>query len=215
MSFSRCLSYKPPASTSEAVWQCFGEGGGFIARVGGQLFTFATGQQATLKVDFERLGRRPDIVDRLLSLYALHPCVIDADALSLVPNGVAKFTDELGRRIGKPVIGLFRPEGALRSDIRFRSTGDQERARNVTSVCMIEDISRTGFSAHAAARVLRSVNPKMDIHTLSMLQRDTVDPQYQKGPGALIYHTFVRRDVPLSIDEFRKRFPDTIVQVVS
>lgn len=72
---------------------------------------------------------------------------------------------------------------------------------------MVEDISRTGFSAFVAAQVLRRINPALDIHTLSLLQRDRVDDAYQKGPHALVYHTFIRRDLPLDVETFKKQFP--------
>lgn len=187
----------------------------FITREGGQSFTFATGQEATLKLDAERLGAHRKIVDRLLGLYALHPCIAEADVLSFVPNGVADFTNELGNRIGKRVIRLFRPDGAPRTDIRFVSPEDEALAHEARTVCAVEDISRTGFSAHATARVLRGANPGLDIHTLSMLQRDAVNPSYEIGEGAITYHTFVRQDIPLTVEEFRERFPEIEVGTVA
>ncbi len=215
MSFKKCLEYTLPASDADLVWRSLGEGGVFVTREGGESFIFATGQKATLKLDAERMGAHREIIDRLLRLYALHPCVMEAEALSFVPNGVADFTNELGRRIGKQVIRLFRPDGAPRTDIRITSPEDEALAHEVSSICMVEDISRTGFSAHAAARVLRSANPNLDIHTLSMLQRDAVDPSYELGKGGIVYHTFIRRDIPLAIEEFRQQFPDIKVEVVT
>lgn len=215
MPFKICPEYSVPASDADLVWRSLGEGGVFVTREGGKPFTFATGQKATLKLDAERLGAHRKIVDRLLGLYALHPCVVDADVLSFVPNGVADFTAELGSRIGKRVIQLFRPDGAPRTDIRFVSPEDEALAREASSVCEVEDISRTGFSAHATAKVLRGANPDLDIHTLSMLQRDAVDPSYEAGEGGITYHTFVRQDIPLTVEEFRERFPEIEVGTVA
>jgi hypothetical protein len=215
MPLNQCLEYEAPANDSRMVWESFSEGGVFVTREEGKPFTFATGQEATIKLDAERLAVHPEIIDRLLGLYALHPCVTEADALSYVPNGMADFADKLGRRIGKQVIKLVRPDGAPRTDIRYVGPDDEALAREVSSVCAVEDISRTGFSAHATARVLREANPGLDVHTLSMMQRDAVDLVYETDPGGVTYHTFVREDIPLSLEEFQQQFPDIAVATVA
>jgi hypothetical protein len=214
MSFSDCTKYKVPKAVAEQVWQNLVDGEVFITRAGGASFTFATGQKATLKADAESLDSHPEIIEKLLGLYASHPCVAEADALSFVPNGVADFTDKLGKLTGKRVIRMFRPPGAPRADMRFMSREDQSLAREVSTVCTVEDISRTGFSAHVTAQVLRAANPGLEIHTLSMLQRDEVEARYQRGDEAVVYHTFVRQDLPLEIDDFRRQFPGVKVQIV-
>lgn len=210
----QCLDHKVPTCTADSVWQSFNEGGVFVTREGGKPFTFATGQQATLKLDAERLSIHPKIVDRLLGLYALHPCIVEADVLSFVPNGMAEFADRLSRRMGKKLIRLVRPDGAPRTDIRFVSAQDETLAGEADTVCAVEDISRTGFSAHTTARVLRQANPRLDVHTLSMLQRDRVDPAYEAGSEGVVYHTFVRQDIPLELGEFREQFPGIEVRTV-
>jgi hypothetical protein len=217
MPFNTCLKYEVPSTDAALVWRSLGEGGVFITREGGKPFVFAapTEQPPTLKADAERLNGYPEIVDRLLGLYALHPCVIDAEVLSFVPNGMADFGNQLGRRIGKPVINLFRPEGAPRSDIRFVVPHHKALAREAHTICAVEDISTTGFSAHATARVLRGINPELDIHSLSMLQRDAVDPVYTEGTDGVAYHTFVRQDIPLTVEAFRQQFPDISVATVA
>lgn len=197
------------------VWKSLGAGDVFTTREGGQPFIFATGQEATLKADAERLNDHPHIIAELLQLYADHPCIASADILSFVPNGTAAFTDKLGHLMDKRVIRLFRPRGAARTDIQFRDGEAKGLTREAQTICLIEDISRTGFSAHATAKVLRSVNPKLTIHTISLLQRDAVEQQYQEGPDAVVYHTFVRRDLPLTLEEFKQQFPSIPVHMVA
>jgi hypothetical protein len=104
MPFTECLRYTVPSSISNKVWRSLGEGNVFITRKDGKPFIFATGQEATLKADAELLGNHPDIISQFLQLYAAHPCVIAADMLSFVPNGTAKFTDQLGKLTGKDVL---------------------------------------------------------------------------------------------------------------
>lgn len=214
MKFHRCLEHEVAALTSDLVWDSLNEGGAFVTRESGKPFTFATGQQATLKLDAERLGAHPKIIDRLLGLYALHPCVLEADVLSFVPNGMADFAEELSRRVGKPLIRLTRQEGASRTDIRFMGQKDEALVRSADMVCAVEDISRTGLSAHAAAGVLRRVSPQLEVHTLSMLQRDTVDPTYEIGADRVVYHTFAHRQIPLELAEFQQEFPDVRVRTI-
>ncbi len=214
MPFHKCFDYEVPGDASDLVWHSLGEGGAFVTRKGGKPFTFATGQKATLKLDAERLADHPRIVERLLGLYAMHPCIIEADALSFVPNGMADFADKLSRQMGKQLIRLIRPDGAQRTDIRFVSPEDEALANSVSTICSVEDISRTGFSAHATARMLRGTNPQLDVHTLSMLQRDTVDPSYATGADGIAYHTFAHRHIPLAIEEFREQFPGVQIGTV-
>lgn len=202
-------------ATAEAVWRSLGEGEVFITRENGKPFVFATGQEATLKADAERLFKRRKTCERLLGIYGAHPCVLAADAVSFVPNGPADFTEKLRWRLEKPIIRLDKPEGGSTMDMRFLSPDEIDTARQVGSVCLVEDISRTGFSASVAAGLLRSVNPGLDIHTLSLLQRDEVDPMYEEGDNSVVYHTFVRQDLPLSVEEFRRQFPELPVYIVA
>lgn len=216
MSFNSCRNHTVAPADAALVWRTLAEGGVFVTREGGRPFTFAaaTDRPPTLKADAERLGVHPELLDRLLGLYALHPCVQEAEVLSFVPNGMAGFGASLGRRIGKPVIKLFRPEGVPRTDIRFVGDEDEALARESDSICAVEDISTTGFSAYATAKILRGVNPGLSVHTLSMLQRDAVDPAYVTGVDGVIYHTFVRRDIPLALEDFRWQYPDIPVKTV-
>lgn len=216
MPFRTCRQYEVSPATRELVWASLGEGEVFITRDGGVPFTFATGQQATLKADAERLFAKRAIQERLLGIYGVHPCVVEADALSFVPNGTAGFAKELRHKFQptKPIVRLYRPDGAPRTDIRYVSPSDRMLAQEMGSVCLVEDISRTGFSAHVTAQILREANPGLDIHTLSMLQRDEVEPRYKEGVDAVVYHTFVRQDLPLEVDEFRQQFPDIPIQTV-
>jgi|GEM_PF-3526198 len=101
----------------------------------------------------------------------------------------------------------------ITATLKYVEPGDEALAREASSVCAVEDISRTGFSARAAAQVLATTNPSLDIHTLSMMQRDAVDPAYVMDHG-VTYHTFVRQDIPLAVEAFRQQFPDIAVATV-
>jgi orotate phosphoribosyltransferase len=215
MSFNKCWQYEVPTKTSQMVWRSLGEGEVFVTREGGKPFILASGQPATLKADAERLFAKRKLRQRLLGIYSVHPCVVEADALSFAPNGMAGFAEALRKKLKKPIIRLFRPEGAPRTDIRYVDEEEDIRlTQEVGSVCVLEDVSTSGFSAHEAARVLFSANPDLEIHTLSMLQRDEVKADYQTGPGAIVYHTFVRQDLPLDVAGFKDRFPEIPVLVV-
>ncbi len=199
-----CLRYCVPAADASLIWNSFSDAGAFITKANGQPFAFAAGSQATLKIDADRLNAHPKIIGQLLSIYRRHPCVIAADTLSFVPNGAAFFAVELARALNKPLIKLIRPDGAERSDIRFVGHEDTQLAAEARRVCLLEDISNTGLSAFWAAAVLWQVNASLAIHTVSMLQRSDVDDSYAQH---LVYHTLLRRDVPLTVEEFVVRFP--------
>jgi hypothetical protein len=182
----------------------------------GQTFKFAARNQlATLKVEARRLLNNPTVRGRLLDICGVHPCVVTADALAPVPNGMSEFTDELGELFHKPVIRMTRPNRERRNDIRFVAPTDEALAKSVLSVCELEDVSRTGFSAYATGKRLREVNPNLEVHSLSVLQRNIVEEQYQKGPEAITYHTLAHQTLPLDIATFRQQFPDIPVDDVS
>lgn len=214
MPFTSCLTYKVPDDVARSVWVTLGEAGVFITRANGEAFTFAAGQTATIKTDAERLFENPALRPRALAYYASHPCVSGADAISFVPNGTATIAADIARMLGRPFVSLVRAKGAPRADMRFVSDEDVATIRRVSSVCLIEDVSSTGFSAHAAAAVLRRVNPRLVVHSVSLLQRHPVDRPYEEGSGAVAYHTFVRQDVPLDVAAFRATFPGMRVQTV-
>lgn len=209
MPFDKCLDYKVSAETRQLVWRSFEEGGAFITRRDGQPFKFAapTAVPPTLKVDAERMLADPVLFKRLVGEFAAHPCVLAADALSGAPNGVNEFAIALGERTGKPVVHMVRPEGAPRSGIEFVHQDDKDLAQAVGDICIVEDISNSGLSAFLTAQIIREANPLVDIHTLSMMQRSQVDPVYTEGADAIAYHTFVRQDIPLTLEAFEEQFP--------
>lgn len=218
MPFNTCLDHHVSAAESQLAWQSLGDGEVFVTREDGTPFKFAapTPVPPTLKADAELLYKHPRPLARLLGLFIEHPCITEADAVSFVPNGPADFARWIGEITGKPLIALVRPDGAARDDLSYRTGDDRDRAAEASSVCMIEDISRTGFSAHVTAALLRSTNPDLNVHTLSMLQRDQVEPRYQnpQDPASVVYHTLVRRDLPLTLEVFQQQFPDLHVGMI-
>lgn len=53
------------------------------------------------------------------------------------------------------------------------------------TVCAVEDISRTGFSAHATAQALREVNPGLNVHTLSISDKHTLQMNMLSSDNSL------------------------------
>jgi hypothetical protein len=192
------------------IWITYGKGGPH--------FTFAAGAQAEVKGDANRLRRSPGDRGLVLGLMAIHPCVAWADAIAPVPNGMIEETEELAERTGKPMIRMYRPDDATsRYDMHFVSAEDEELAGSVQRITTLEDLTSTGSTPYYLARILRRVNPRVSVHTLSMLWRSPRGPQgdFLEGPQAPTYHTLsvAPQDVPLGYDEFVKAFgiiPDKV-----
>lgn len=188
------------------VWDALKQGDIWITRgKDGPHFQFAAGALAEVKGDGERLRHAPKEHGLVLGLMAVHPCVEWADALCGVPNGMNDNTEEIGERTGKPVIRMYRPEDAIsRYDLRFVSTADERLASEAENICLAEDLSSTGSSPWHQAQILRGVNPDLAIHTLSMLHRSPIDPQYQRAPSGITYHTLCTalEPIPLDYDSF-------------
>lgn len=209
-----CSGYTVPPETGQLAWESLVAGGAFITPKDGVPFEFAGGAAATLKVDAERADHHPQALASLAGLLAAHPCVEGADVLSFVPNGMAAKARVVGELAGKEVVELYRPQGAPRSDIRPRNERSMELAGSAGRICLLEDVSSTGFSAHAAAAILYRLNPRLSIHSLSILQRGPVQHTYTQPPNPVTYHTLLRRGLPLTIQAFRQQFPDVPVAAV-
>jgi hypothetical protein len=200
----------PIEDESGIIWDALQRGAIWITRgKGGEPFEFAAGARAEVKGDASRLRYTPEAHRLILGTMATHPCLAWADALVPVPNGMIDDTNELGRRLEKDVIHMHRPEDAAsRYDIRFDSYIDKELAAAAGSVCLIEDLTSTGSTPYEQAKILREVNPKLVVHTLSILHRAPVQLEYQEGENAVVYHTLcaASEPIPLGIDEFVERY---------
>lgn len=168
-------------------------------------FTFASGLHATLKADAERLYSSPRELAVILGHFAAYPCVQDADVLLYVPDGMRQFVTMLGNEneLDKPVIGAIRKPGAVsKYDFVFASAEDEELAKTAKAPVICEDIVTTLGSVAGMRRLLR---PEQTVHSLAMLLRGTVNPDYQEG---LVDHYLLRRGIPTDKDEFRRRLEE-------
>lgn len=163
-------------------------------------FTFASGSEATLKVDAEKVFEHPKHMLRVMGHYALHPNVQSADVLLYVPDGMRKFMSILGLVVDKPVAHTQRMLGAnSRYEFEFCSKEDEELARSARRLLIGEDVVT---SLGSVAGVRRLLQPEQDVHSLALLLRGHVNPAYQKG---LTDHYLLVRDIPTDNDEFQRR----------
>jgi orotate phosphoribosyltransferase len=179
---------------AEDTWEALLSAGVFIE---GE-FTFASGQQATLKADAEKLYTQPKQLAVVMGYFATYPCVQDADVLLYVPDGMRKFVTMLGSELDKPVVGTSRKPGASKYDFVFASEADQELAQGAKAPVIGEDIVTTLGSVAGMRKLLK---PDQPVHSLAILLRDTVNPVYQKG---LVDHYLLTKEIPTSKDEFRR-----------
>ncbi len=202
-------AYEHQEYTNRKVW-------GFVRRdkviishgKGKPGFKLATdGVVAEVKADADRFGFKSR-----MSIYGavlMHPCFRWADAVAPAPNGMIAPTRELvglqpeDRR--KPVIDMWRPDGVNRYDIRFLHENAKKLARAVKKIVLLEDISTTGRTVYEQAKILREVNPELEIHSISWMNRAQPRAEYQRGPEAVTYHTLCVPPVqpmPTGWDEF-------------
>lgn len=161
-------------------------------------FTFASGKRATLKADAEQLYSHPKQLQTILGFFATYPCVQEADTLLFVPEGMRKFVTILGHEIDKPVAKTIRKPAAIsKYDFIFESQTDQDLALSAEKPVICEDIVSTLGSVAAIRSLLR---PEQDVHSLAMLMRGTVNPEYQVG---LTDHYLLEREIPTDKDDFR------------
>lgn len=158
---------------------------------------FASGQRATLKVDAEALYEQPKQLEVILGHFASFPCVVDADALLYVPYGWEKFMKIIGRELDIPVVGAIRhPMGRTRYDFMFETRADEELALAAEQPTIGEDVVTTLGSVDGIRRLLK---PEQNVHSLAMLLRDEVNPEYRVG---LTDHYLLERRIPLDAEEF-------------
>lgn len=181
---------------AEETWEALLSAGVFIEGD----FTFASGLQATLKADAEKLYTHPKQLAIILGHFASYPCVQDADVLLYVPDGMREFITLLGDELDKPVANAIRTPGAkTKYDFRFTSEEDQELALSASAPVIGEDIVTTLGSVAALRSLLW---PEQAVHSLSILLRGSVDPAYRAG---LTDHYLLTREIPTDKDEFKRR----------
>lgn len=167
-------------------------------------FTFASGINATLKADAERLYSKPRQLAVVLGHFATYPCVQDADVLLYVPDGMRQFMTILGNELEKPVVGARRKTGASsKYEFEFMTASDQELAHAAQTPLIGEDIVSTLGSIAGMRSLLRE---DQAVHSLAILLRGTVNPIYQRG---LKDHYLLTRIIPTDKNEFKRRLEDT------
>lgn len=188
-----------PKAVAQTAWEVLIEGDTFLEGK----FNFAhQGTPATLKIDAERLSLDHRAYAVMVGLVATHPCIQQADVLTYVPDGHTQFTIDVGRILNKRVANVRRIEGGGRRDFAFVSDYDEALALSARHLVINEDISST-LGSVAAVRGL--LPPRQNVHSLSLLLRGAVFPDFAKG---LTPHFLVERLVPVDADDFRRKFPD-------
>ena len=200
LQLSRCANLEAAGFDAQraaaGTWEALLRAGVFVEGN----YTFASGQQATLKADAERLYARPKELAVILGRFATFPCIQDADVLLYVPDGMKQFMSTLGQELGKPVIAAARKPGAAsKYDFVFQSAGDEYLAHAAEAPVIGEDVVTTLGSVAAMRRLLR---PEQSVHSLAILLRGAVNPAYQAG---LTDHYLLTREIPTDSDEFKRR----------
>ncbi len=163
-------------------------------------FTFASGLQATLKADAEKLYFHPRQLEVVLGHFVTFPCVKNADVLLYVPDGMRKFINVLGERLEKPVAHTIRRPGATsKYDFAFKSQEDKELAYSAERPFIGEDVVTT-LGSVAALRKLLPVD--RTAHSLAMLLRGQVNEENRDG---IVDHYLLAREIPMDKDEFRRQ----------
>ncbi len=190
----------------------------FVVRSDGIPWQFASGSEAEVKADADRLSELSR--GMILAAMGTHPCVQRADLLVGVPNGMMLDAEELAGTFNKNNAVLVRPSGAGRHEYTWEDDDQADIVANAEFACVLEDITTTGSSADATARYLRKINRRLRIHTISMLLRNTIDPAYIIGSGswgAAIeeFHILCARRIPTEKARFIEEmgFEPAVVQV--
>jgi hypothetical protein len=151
-----------PHLAAEETWEALLSAGVF--REGD--FTFASGIQATLKADAERLYEHPRQLATVLGHFAAFPCVQDADVLLYVPYGMRNFIGRLGNELGKPVAHTDKKPGAIsKYDFIFRTPKDEDLASSAERPLIGEDVVTTLGSVAGLRKLLRA---GQSVHSLAI-----------------------------------------------
>jgi hypothetical protein len=193
-----------PELVGDLIWQALRRGGAIARRRDGQLWKFAT-RLAEIKVD----GSLLDPLHRgmILGQMATHPCARWADLWLPVPNGMNDDVMELGEMFDEQrVARVVRPNREKVYEFEFTDDDQITKVEAAGQAMLWEDVSTTGSTAFHLARMLRRINPGLQIHSLSWLQRSEVRPEYTQGDDGVVYHTLCRTDVPTEYSSFVEKF---------
>lgn len=189
-------SFDPERAASE-IWQAFIDAE--CIREG--VFNFASGQEATLKIDASELYKHPKQLQIVLGHTAVHPFVQETDVLIYVPDGMRTFATILGEDLGLPVAHMRRkPNATSRYDFEFRDWKDQKIAFDAKNPVILEDVVSTLGSVAGVRKVLR---PGPTINSLALLLRGEVNPAYQTGVND---QYLVKKYIPIDKDEFTELY---------
>lgn len=182
-------------SEQHIVWQALVDANVFIEGN----FVFASGLQATLKVEAERLYDHPIQLQTIIDIFISKPYVKNADVLLYVPNGMKQFMEMVGEKLNKPVAHIIKkPNSTERYEFMFASENDKKLAANAGCVLIGEDVVTTLGSVAAVRRLL----PKQkEVHSLAILLRGKVDPKFQEN---LQDHYLLVKEIPTDRSLFRK-----------
>jgi orotate phosphoribosyltransferase len=180
-------------NAGQETWQALLDAG---APVEGD-FTLASGANATLKFEADKLYDHPKQLRVVLGHFATFPCVKESDALLYVPSGMKDFTHQLGDILGTPVVDADKTD--VRYHFKFRTERDQEVALNAQRPVILEDIVSTLGSVAGMRALLWS---DQDVHSLAMLLRGQVNEEFRKG---LVDHYLLAREIPKDKEEFKRR----------
>jgi hypothetical protein len=192
------------AAVGDLVWRALRAGGSIARRRDGEPWQFAT-RTAEVKVDGALLN--PLHRGMILGRVATYPCTRWADLWVPAPNGVNEDVELLGEMYEDQEVSMWvRPN---RDDIYHFEPVDGRQVDKVRQACRLmidEDVSTTGSTVYHLAQTLRRINPGLEIHSLSWLQRSPIRPEYTRGPDAVVYHTLCRMDVPTEHNAFVEKF---------
>jgi hypothetical protein len=136
----------------------------------------------------------------VLGHFAMFPCIANADVLLYVPNGMRQFITILGQELSIPVAHTRRKPGATtKYDFMFSSKQDKDLALAAKRPRIGEDVITTLGSVAGLRSLLGS---EQDVHSLGILLRGEVRPEYQRG---LSDHYLLKKFIPTDAREFDRR----------
>ncbi len=164
-------------------------------------FNFASVPNATLKVEADELYKHPREFLVVMSHFALHPRVRDADVITYVPDGMRPFMRVLSLVMNKPLAHVVRKlETKSRYDFMFASEEDEKLAFSAKRLLIGEDVV-TSLGSVAGVRQL--LPAEQEVHSLALLLRGSVRDEYKKMLTSDNY--LLEREIPTDKDEFRSR----------
>lgn len=185
-------------NAAEDTWEALLSADAFVPG----LYRFKSINNATLKVDAEKLLNHPRQLQIVIGYFTTFPCVMSAEVLIPVPDGMNEFTRLVGKELEKPVVRTFQPDKDIDYVFDFLSDADRDLALTADRLSVLEDVVT---SLGSVAGIRRLLKPEQDVHSLAMLLRGKVNPQYQAG---LTDHYLLEREIPTDKDEFYRKLAE-------